>query len=159
MKQLRIFSWLLMLLICSAGMAEARRVTAFDALMSALKNGRQVRVVIHYGECRLISDNKVQEHVPDAIGGMMMDTFEYFAPGSVGNKKEFVSSSHTQLIQHPRRGMVYNYAKIRISADGSVQVVVRYLTPGDMSVVMDESFYTTMADGNGSAAAHFFVVD
>ncbi len=159
MIQNRIRIWLFMFIVCATGLTESRLLTDFNSLMSALESGNQVRVVIHYGSCKLISDNREQDHVPDAVGGMMLDTFEYFAPGSIGNRHGFVTSSHTQLIQHPRWGMIYNYAKVRVESDGSVQIVARYLKPGDLTVVMDECFYTTMADGKGNGAAHFFVLD
>lgn len=158
MKQYRMLIGVLMLMFCVTGRTESSPLSDFESLMSALKSGEQVRVVIHYGSCRLISDNREQEKVPDAIGGMMLDTFEYFAPGSIGNKMAFVTSSHTQLIQHPRRGMIYNYAKIRVESDGSVRIVARYLTPDSLTVVMDECFYTTIANGKGKGAAHFFLV-
>ena len=158
MKPIRILSFLFTLALCFNVFAGDRQLTSFDAVLKSLDSGHLVRVVVQYKDCQLISDNKIQEHVPDAVGGMTIDTFEYFAPGSVRNEQGFISASKTILIQHPTRGMVHNYAKVRIYADGKVQIVARYLKPGTLEVVMDESFYTTIADGKGNGAAAFYLL-
>lgn len=158
MKAIRFLSFLFALSLCFTSFAGDRQLTAFDAVLKALDSGHLVRMVVHYKDCQLVSDNKIAEHVPDAVGGMTIDTFEYFAPGSVGNQQGFISASKTILIQHPTRGMVHNYAKVRIHADDKVQIMVRYLKPGTLEVVMDESFYTTIADGKGGGAAAFYLL-
>jgi len=89
--------------------------------MDALNNGESVRAVIHYGKCELIVDSVAVE-APDAIGGMEFQTFEYFAKMSIRNNKAYVTTSETVLIGHPYYGYVYNYAKLRIYEDNSVEI-------------------------------------
>jgi hypothetical protein len=91
--------------------------------MDALKSGKNVKVVISSSLCNLISDNEVQEKIPDANGGMTIVTWEYFADYAVRDKEAFVVTSTNHLIENPKGdGFVYNYVKIKISADGTVKI-------------------------------------
>lgn len=67
-------------------------IYSFQRLIEVLEAGGQVRAVFHYARCRLVIDGDTTQ-APDAVGGMDMDNFEYFAPQSVGNEMAFVSSS------------------------------------------------------------------
>ena len=158
MKKSIIFTVLFGLCL-SFSMAGNRQLTDFQAILDALKTGHKVRAVFHYKDCQLISDNEIEENVPDAIGGMDLDTFEYFAPGSIRNKEGFISASKTVLISHPRYGYVHNYAKVRIQDDGKVRIIARYLAPGTLETKMDESFYTTVNDKKNKGAAYFYLID
>lgn len=132
------------------------QLKSFQSILDGLTRGASVRAVFHYARCRMIRDNKEAEKVPDAIGGMTLDTFEYFAPGSVGNKEGFIASSHGVLISHPRYGYVLNHVKVRIHADGNVRIIARYLDPRSLEVRMDESFYTRIDTGSHTTGAEFF---
>ena len=96
MKKLIIF--VIISLAITSLVAGTVQLKNFEELFEALTTGEQVRVVAHYGKCQLISDNEIQDRVPDAIGGMDIGTFEYFAPMSIGNTEAFVVFSHTSLI-------------------------------------------------------------
>jgi hypothetical protein len=131
------------------------QLKTFDAFLRALEAGRSVRAVIHYARCRLVIDGK-DEKAPDAVGGMDFRTFEYFAAGSIGNPRGFVSTSETVLISHPRYGYVQNYVKVRVYEDHAVEITARYLEPKTLKIVMDETFYGTIDDGrNGGGVALF----
>ena len=134
-------------LISLSAVAQTKPLTSLTEIMDALKTGQEVRAIFYYKKCQLISENKIVERVPDAIGGMTLDTFEYFAAKSVGNPEGFLSSSKTVLINHPSRGIVYNYAKVRIYESGKIQIVAQYLDPKSYEIVMDESFYTNIGEG------------
>jgi len=140
---------------CAAASAAApRQLTDFDALLDALRTGRTVRVVVDYGRCELIADNEPQT-APQAIGGMPVDVWEYFAAGSIGNDRAFLAFSHGSLIQHARRGMVINHVKFRVLADGEVTIGARYLDPVTHEETMFQNLFTTIADGEQGAAAFF----
>lgn len=133
----------------------------FGQLMIALKEGKSVKTVIYYGKCKLFSDGKEEEKSPDAIGGMKLDTYEYFdSTVFKGKVPTFVTSSQTQLINHSHYGYVYNYVKIKIRIDNSVEITARYLKPRKFSskfkVVMDETFKGKMKDGENDGAVSFF---
>jgi hypothetical protein len=134
----------------------------FEQLMNALKAGKSVKVVIHYGKCKLFSDGKEQTESPDAIGGMRLDTYEYFdSTVFKGKVPSFVTSSQTLLISHPKYGYVYNYVKIKIRINNSVEITARYLKPRKFSskykVVMDETFKSTINKGSDEGAVYFFI--
>jgi hypothetical protein len=134
------------------------QLKSFDSLSNALKEGSGVRVILHYKAMKLFdeSGNPVED-VPDAVGGMDLDTFEYFSAGAVGNSEGYFASSHTHLINHPRQGFVLNYVKLRVYESGLVKIRAQYISPTDYSVKMDETFETEINDGQNNAGAFFFL--
>lgn len=126
--------------------------------MTALNGGEQVRVIIHYGKCTLISDNEIEDKSPDAIGGMTIDTYEYFAPKAVrGNENAFVVFSENKLIMNPKgKGFVYNYGKFRIESTGKVKVTVMYIDPNTQEEMMSENFFTTFGESKTEQAIFFY---
>ncbi len=145
----------------AAGRAEAQPKPLRTAaeIMAALSSGRQVRAVLHYKDMALVDEKGAPQKSPDAVGGMDLATFEYFAAGAVGNKEGYLVASHTQLIRHPRYGYVLNYVKLSVYDSGTVKVLAQYLSPTTYEVRMDETFTTTVADGTNTGAAKFFAID
>lgn len=156
MRQLSIIAATLLLLASNS--RSQTLAPDFASLMGALKEGKEVRAVLHYGHCRLVIDGKDSKS-PDAIGGMTIGTFEYFAAGSIGNPKAYVTTSETVLISHPSRGYVYNYVKLKVYDDNAVDVVARYLNPSTFEVVMDEIFYAQMSTSTDNRGAYFYILD
>lgn len=137
-------------------------VQNFEQLMTALKTGKTVKAVIEYGKCKLFSDGKEEPESPNAIGGMKIETYEYFNSSIFkGKVPSFVTTSQTILISHPEYGYVYNYVKIKIRTDNSVEITARYLKQRKFSsnykVVMDETFKGKLNDGVNDGAVTFFV--
>ena len=136
-------------------------VQNFEQLVQAFKAGKSVKAVIYYGKCKLVSDGVEQPSSPNAIGGMKLDTYEYFDSSIFkGRVPSFVASSQTILISHPEYGYVYNYVKIKVRMDNSVEITARYLKPRKFSskykVVMNETFKAKMNDGMNDAAVYFY---
>jgi len=147
------------LLVLQSIPADTSQIRDFDSLMKALKSGETVRVVIHYAQCQLISDNEIHESAPDAIGGMTIATWEYFAKGFRGAAEAFVVASENKLIAYPKgEGYVYNYAKIRVSENGKVKLTARYIDAKTMETVMDENFFSQVNDGKNDGAVYFYKV-
>jgi hypothetical protein len=138
-----------------ASIAQPHQLKNFDQLLFALRNGTEVRAVIYYAQCKLIVDS-VETKSPEAIGGLSLSTFEYFARMSVRNPKAFVSSSQTVRISHPRYGHVLNYVKLKIYDDDTVEVTARYLSPTTYQIVMDETFYGGISSENDNKAIYLF---
>lgn len=135
--------------------AQPIQLNNFDELLSSLKEGRNVRAVIYYSKCRLVVDGK-EEKSNEVVGGMGLNTFEYFAKATVNNDRAFIASSETVLIFHPRYGHVLNYVKLRIYDDDSVEIIARYLDPITYEIKMDETFYSSIAYANNDAAVYFY---
>ena len=134
-----------------------KQLKDFDALMDALNGGAIVRMTIHYGECTLIVDGKEEDKSVNAVGGMSLDVYEYFAKGVVYNKQAFVVASKTKLIANPLGdGFTYNYAKVKVYADGTVKLLAQYVDPKTFEVTMNETFVTTMNQGKTEGAAYFY---
>ncbi|MBN1650054.1 MAG: hypothetical protein JW857_01925 [Bacteroidales bacterium] len=158
MNKCRNFLFLIcLLLIGFISRAQTTRITNFDELMQSLNSGEQVRVVIQYGLCEWAPNQQKQSPTPDAITGMNIDVYEYFSPGLVNNKMAFVVFSNAKLIQNPiGKGFVYNYGKLRINADNSVQIKARYIHPKNLKVVMDETFIGEINDGTNKKGINLF---
>lgn len=58
----------------------------------------------------------------------------------VRNKLAYIAASETSTIVHPTYGAVFNYVKFRFYSDGTVSINARYLKPGDLQTVMNETF-------------------
>ena len=146
-----------MLLIPGMLMAKNQKLESFDQVMDALKQGKVVHAVFYYKDCQLISDNEIEEKSVDAIGGMKIDTWEYFAKGSIRNKEAFVVTSATKLIANPMgKGYVYNYVKLKIYESGKVKITANYVDSVTHEETMTENFFTEINAGE-KGAAHFFV--
>lgn len=146
------------LLFCSTLQSQPKLITDFTSLMNELKSGKEIRVIIDYGKCRLIIEGE-ESDAPKAIGGMSMDTFEFFDVGVVRNELAYVTSSETVLIGHPFYGYVYNYAKLRIYSDNSVEIIARYLDPNTYEVKMDETFKTMINNSENEGGVSLFCED
>ena len=156
MKKVIILA-MLVFVSSTLAMAGGDQLKNFEAVMASLKAGKNVKVVINYPLCKLISDNEVQEKIPDAIGGMTIDTWEYFAENAVRNKEAFVVTSTNHLIQNPKGdGFVYNYVKIKILADNTVKITAKYLNALTLEEQMDENFFGEINDGKNEAAVYFY---
>lgn len=131
------------------------QLNSFNELLSELRKGSEVRVIVEYIKCKLFIDSAEVNSV-DAIGGMNISTFEYFAKGSIRNEKAFLSFSETVLISHKRYGYVYNYVKFRVYEDNQVEIVARYLKPNDYEVVMDEIFYCSINNSENEGGVYFY---
>lgn len=125
-------------------------------ILAALSAGRQVRAVFHYKGMALADDQGRPQQAPDAIGGMTLDTFEYFAAGAIGNAEGYLAASHAQLIRHPRHGYVLNYVKVSVYDGGRVRILAQYLAPATYDVKMDETFTTEVATGANKGCAFFY---
>jgi len=133
------------------------QVKSFTDMMARLKKGDDLKVVIHYGKCRLINENEIREYSPDAIGGMEIHNFEYFAKKSIGNDKAFMATSTSHLIENPiGQGYVYNYVKLKIKEDNSVVITARYLNSKTHEEVMSEKFFTDINNGDNDAGVYLF---
>jgi hypothetical protein len=145
-------------LISASLFSNAQQVNSFDDLMTQLRNGKKVNAVFQYAKFKLICDNEEQEKVPDAIGGMDLSTWEYFAPNAVKNKDAFVVFSENKLIKNPKgEGFVYNYVKVKITSDNKVKVTAQYVEAPSMEVKMDENFFGVINDGKNEGGLLLFV--
>ena len=160
-NSIRKFFLLFSILFLSNMLLAQTAIRNFEQLLASLKAGNSVKTVIYYGKCKLFVDGKEEAKSPDAIGGMKIDTYEYFDSSVFkGRLPSFLSASQTVLISHPHYGYVYNYVKLKIKMDNSVEITARYLKPRKFSskfrIVMDETFKGKIDDGNNAGGVSFF---
>lgn len=153
MKKLLLFC---LLLLPGMLMAKNEKLESFEQIMDALKQGKVVQAIFYYKDCQLISDNEIEEESVDAVGGMSIDTWEYFAKMSIRNKEAFVVTSTSKLIANPKgKGYVYNYVKLKIYESGKVKITANYIDSKTYEETMTENFFTEVYNGE-KGAAHFF---
>lgn len=145
------------ILLQAAGVnSQPKQLTNFVQILDALKSGYRVNAVIHYKDCMLVSEGDTLK-APDAIGGMDVMPYEYFAAGVIGKNIAFISSSETVMIYLKGfGGYLYNYVKLRIYEDNKVEITARYLTIDKQEVKMDETFYGEINDGSNGKAVYFY---
>ncbi|MFA7287520.1 MAG: hypothetical protein WC055_01440 [Melioribacteraceae bacterium] len=155
---MNIAKYVLMILVLQISnlFCQQDKVKSFTELLDNLNSGEIARVIIHYNKCKLYIDGE-EKNAPEAIGGMDLKTFEYFAIGSIANDKQIITSSHTVLISHPRYGYVLNYVKIRLYDDNSVEIIARYLDPKTYEIKMDETFLSVIDDGLNNGGINIFI--
>lgn len=152
---IQIKSLLLLLLISISLAAQTTQITSAPSLFESLKSGEDVNAVIHYAKCKLLIDGE-ETQSPDAVGGMKLIPYEYFAKMSIRNEKAYVTASETRLISHRSYGYVLNYVKIIIFEDDSVEIIARYLDPNSYEVKMDETFTALVNNGSNDGAVYLY---
>jgi hypothetical protein len=152
-----------LIFICSLSISafSQKQLNNFDEIMTSLKNGKSVKTVIYYAKCKLFADGKEEPESPNAIGGMRIDTYEYFDSSLFkGKAPSCLVSSQTVLVSHPKYGYVYNYVKIKVRKDNSVEIIARYLKPRLLSrkykIIMDETFKGKLKNLDNEGGIVFF---
>jgi hypothetical protein len=92
----------------------------------------------------------------DVVGGMTIDVFEYFAPGSIVPDVGWLAASSSKLIDHQSYGFVYNYAKLRVYHGGRVLVSAKYVDPKTFEERMSEAFECRVGNEFVQGGAYFF---
>jgi hypothetical protein len=151
----RYFWVLLFLFLTGSTFSQTMQLTSFKSFFESLTSGEDVNAVVHYAKCKLVIDGE-ETPAPDAIGGMKLIPYEYFARMSVRNEKAYVTASETRLIAHRSYGYVLNYVKIRIFEDDSIEIIARYLAPNTYEVKMDETFNATINNGSNDGAVYLY---
>lgn len=153
-KIVGILSFIMVLASCLN--SQPKQLTNFVQIIDALKSGYRVNAVIHYKDCMLVSDGDTLK-APDAIGGMDILPYEYFAAGVIGKNIAFISTSETVMIYLKGfGGYLNNYVKLRVYEDNRVEITAQYLTIDKQEVKMDETFYGEINDGTNGKAIYFF---
>ncbi len=130
------------------------QIKSFGELISNLRLGEEIRIVIHYKDCKLLKDS-IYLNPTDVIGGMTISAFEFFEKGSIKNERAYLAFSENVFIYHKRYGYVYNYVKIRIYDDDEVEIIAQYLKPENFEVVMNEIFYCKINNNNNGGVFLF----
>lgn len=156
MKKISIL--LTLMLLFSGTIVAQTQIKNFDELMKALKNGKEEKAVFHYGQYQLISDNEISKDSINAIGGMPVSTWEYFAPGAVYNKKAFLVASESRLISNPKadKGFVHNYVKMKAYDDNSVKITAKYINPQTFEETMSENFFGEINNGLNKGGIYLY---
>lgn len=153
----KILSFLLFsILLVGSANSQPKQLTNFVQILDALNSGYRVNAVMHYKDCLLVSEGDTLK-APDAIGGMDVLPYEYFAAGVIGKNIAFISTSEAVMIYLKGfGGYLYNYVKMRVYEDNRVEITAQYLTIDKQEVKMDETFIGEINDGTNGKAIYFY---
>lgn len=127
------------------------KANTYKEVRNALSIGNKLRAVVHYDKMNLYVDG-VKVKSPNVTTGLGIENYEHFERESVGNDLAYIATSNTQLISHPKFGVLYNYGKIRIFEDETIEIEMKYLDPVTYKVITQELFNSTLSSG----AIYFF---
>jgi hypothetical protein len=152
-----IFTLSILFLVFSPHLnAETIQLKSFSELLDALNRGEKVNAVMHYADCKLTIEGKDSKS-PDQIGGIPMMPFEYYGAGVI-TKKGFVSSSQTTMIYLAgANAFLYNYVKVRVYDDNTVEITIKFVTTDKFEVKSDEMFTGEINDGTNGKGVYFFI--
>ncbi|MEO8512616.1 MAG: hypothetical protein ABI543_03580 [Ignavibacteria bacterium] len=152
-KSLKILPFLFLLI--AQIHAEPKQLNNFIQILDALNSGYKVNAVIHFKDCRVVTDS-VESKSQDKIKGIELIPYDYYSAGLIG-KKAFISvSQNVMVFLGGGGGYFYNYMKIRIYDDNTVEITNRYLTIDKLEVQMNEMSYGEINDGTNGKAVYFF---
>jgi len=147
----------LVLSLSAVATAGGRQVKNFNRLMQCLIMGFEVKFVVHYVKCDLEVDGILTDEKIDAIGGMSIDVFEFFARGVVNNEESFVVFSESKLIENPiGEGFVFNYVKVKVYESNRVLITAKYLDAITLEEIMGETFHTHIDNGKNDGGVFLF---
>ena len=135
-------------------------LTSFKALLGGLTTGQQVKAVYNYQLC---SSGNSSAPGPDAQGGLVIGTFEYFGASLFG--QELLAFSDNQLIRNyfgsslTKDPHFYDYVKTSVFADGSVRVDVDYISLEGDKVLLSEFFVCQINDGSNKGGVTFYALN
>jgi len=153
MKKTVVF--LIISFISTVSIGNPERINSISELLNKLKDGYTPRIIINYSLC--ISDNQDSEVTKEIIGGMTLDNFEYFSPGSINNPNGYIATSESHLIQHNKYGNVLNYIKIRFFDNEKVEIIARYLNPETFEVIMDQTYKSIINNSKNNGGVSLFL--
>lgn len=160
MKFQMVMRWFLFLFHCSisfSGFCQPEMIGSFTDLMGALKSGHEVRVVIHYAQCRQEAGDADTTPVPDVSASLKIDTWEFFSRNAIGNPMAFVVFSEYKLISHPKKEQyLYNYGKIKVFENNTATVDARYIHPRTFRTMMKQQYQCTIRDGSTAGGIEFY---
>eukprot|EP00028_Trichosphaerium_sp_Am-I-7-wt_P005916 CAMPEP_0168537230 /NCGR_PEP_ID=MMETSP0405-20121227/20167_1 /TAXON_ID=498012 /ORGANISM="Trichosphaerium sp, Strain Am-I-7 wt" /LENGTH=333 /DNA_ID=CAMNT_0008565679 /DNA_START=223 /DNA_END=1221 /DNA_ORIENTATION=- len=116
---------------------ERTEIRDFKHLMSVLESGAKVSGVYYYYNC--LFDGGPGKG-PAAIGAQTIATWEYFLPGFI-SKRGYVAFSESKLIDYTGGyGWIYDYVNVRVYDNNTVNIGVKYATPGAFKTIVNETF-------------------
>ncbi len=153
LKSLKILPFLFLIILGIH--SEPKQLNNFIQILDALNSGYKVNAVIYFKDCRVVVDS-VESKSQDKIKGIELTPYDYYAPGLIG-KREFISvSQNTMIYLGGGGGYFYNYVKIRIYDDNTVEITNRYLTIDKLEVQMNEMSYGEINDGSNGKGVYFY---
>lgn len=128
------------------------RIKSYSQLSHSLESGYEVRAVTDFGKCT--STEKLNGN---PIGGLNFDQFlRYQIKDEDGNAREAIATSSNMLIRHPQFGMVYNYVRLRVFADDSVQLYSELIDPKSFTMLNQKTFQCRISNGDDKNGLSLF---
>ena len=111
------------------------QIRDFKHLKIALFSGKTIKSIHNYGKCLEI-DPETGEQYPgaQAVGGMVIDSFEYFSTGTANNDQPYIAASTSKMVLIGEK-FYQDYVKLRFFQNGRIQTVARFYDPKTHEVI------------------------
>ncbi|CAF1004043.1 unnamed protein product [Brachionus calyciflorus] len=144
---LSIFAIVVSVIYFQNSTTESRSLLKYEEVKQALNNGHKLRIVMDYKDMNFYFNDTLTPS-PDEKSGFDLNDYQYFARNAIGNPKEFIITSFTIMVVHPRYGPIFDYGKIRMYEDEKFELIVYFLNAADYKVIEYKSFNTTLDAGH-----------
>src|SRR5579872_2572575 len=104
----------------------AQSITNYPDLLNSLSQGHSVRAIMYVNKCSIASATNASN---DVIAGMNFTVFNKYAVTVGTQLKNAIAISDNKLVEHSKFGPVYNYVRLRVFEDNSVEIFSEYLDP------------------------------
>lgn len=134
------------------------KLSSVEDIKQVLFSGRSVRVVNFYSKCQGLNPVTGKERSGvDAVGGMIIETFEYFGEDVFPDKPPYLAASKAQMVYVGDR-FYKDYVKMRFFENNRVEIISMFLDPETNEIIPLHDFKCEVNSGNGSdGGVHAYV--
>jgi len=123
-------------LYTTASLASSHHLlNTYNEVLHALSNGSHLQAIAGLSKCSPASTDNIQ------LGGIDFNHFLVYTLDTGGKKNHVIGMSNTIFVNKKELGYVFEYVKLRIFEDNSVEFFSQNLNPKDYSSVKDGVSY------------------
>ena len=153
------------LLVSSSAMSNSydlstgTKISNFEHLKVALFEGKTIKSIHNYSKCTE-TDPETGETYPgaNAVGGMVIDSFEYFGKGTSGYDIPYIAASTSKMVLIGDK-FYQDYVKLRFFSDGKIQTVARFYDPKTHEVIPLHDYECKLNPGNNNEAISMTIMN
>jgi hypothetical protein len=116
-------------------------VPSYSELLNSISQGSNIRAIMYVKKC----SPSISE---DAIAGMSFTNFNKYQVEVNNKKKDTIATSITMLASHPQFGAIYNYVRLRVFADDTVEIFSEYLDPTSFKPLASKTMNCKVSNGH-----------
>ena len=131
--------------------AATKILTNYDQLLQALQQDDNVSAIIHFNHCSATVPagvKKTDVDPGDTTKRLNFNVFMHYKAILQNQQHYTIATSNTILTEHHIFGSVYEYARLRVFEDNSVELYTAYLDPKTFEVKAKGTLTCQISNGN-----------